>query len=225
MPESACRSSWASEPRVVRIRSTCSVSPITWSLRATMVDQMYEPMFVGEVYLARVAGLRSPLMLSAGNPVAGSTMAVKERQVSVTHCTAAGGAGADAAATPEPDITSASASAPAPARARRDCRVMTTSLQAGGGDTADEVALQDDEDDQYRKHHHNRAGEQQPVARLVLPDAVQGQGDRQRVLVLGRRHHQRPQEVVPRPEEREDAEGGQRRSRGPTQEGRPGWTG
>ncbi|GAA4176477.1 hypothetical protein GCM10022251_78520 [Phytohabitans flavus] len=39
-------------------------------------------MFVGDVYAERLAGARSPPMLSAGSPVAGSTMATIDRQVS-----------------------------------------------------------------------------------------------------------------------------------------------
>ena len=46
------------------------------------------------------------------------------------------------------------------------------------------------------------------------PDGVERQRDRQRVLVLGLGHDERPEEVVPAAEEREDAE---RRQGGPAQ--------
>jgi hypothetical protein len=53
--------------------------------RAATADHMRPPMLVGDVYAERVPGARSPPMLSAGRPVAGSTMATIERQVSFAY--------------------------------------------------------------------------------------------------------------------------------------------
>ena len=47
------------------------------------------------------------------------------------------------------------------------------------------MPLQDQEDDEDGQHDDDGAGQQQPEVGAVLADAVEGEGDRQRVPVLG----------------------------------------
>ena len=64
------------------IRAAASLRLINLRSRAASVAHRYIPMLVGDVYLARLLGLRSPPMLSDGSPVLGATIASNERQVS-----------------------------------------------------------------------------------------------------------------------------------------------
>src|SRR3954468_2389355 len=182
---------------------------------ATIADHRYAPMFVGDVYADRVAADRSPLMLSDGRPVSGATIAVNDFRVSRSSedclaCsadTSSRSSGA-ALAAGESGTTTATASAAASAilRAGTNRAILGSLLfQTGGGDATDEVPLQHEEHDQHGQHDDHRTRQQQVVAGLVLPDRVQGERDRQRVLVLRGGRDQWPQEVVPRRQEREDA--------------------
>ena len=80
------------------------------------------------------------------------------------------------------------------------------------GDALDEVALQEYEQKEDWGDHQYCSGEQDAVVRGVLAGRVEGQGYRQRVLLLGLGRDQRPQEVVPGGQEREDGQRRQRRS-------------
>src|SRR5450759_2208886 len=86
------------------------------------------------------------------------------------------------------------------------------SLDAGCGDARFEPVLEDEEDDQDGHYHHGCPGQQQAVVgRHLLVLGEQRQRHRQRVVLLGLSDHERPQEVVPAPEEGEDPERGQTR--------------
>src|ERR1044071_1101496 len=106
-------------------------------------------MLVGEVYFERVAGSSAPPMLSAGIPVAGTVIAVNERQVSFTSCRC--GEPGPAAAAGAMGAASAAASTATPA-IRPNRSMLGTSFESGRRDTADEVTLQQDENDEHRQH-------------------------------------------------------------------------
>src|SRR5215208_6406809 len=83
-------------------------------------------------------------------------------------------------------------------------------LHAGRGDALDDVALSDDVDDEDGDDRDRRAGHEQGEVRGVLAaEEVYGQGHR--IVVDAVQEDQRPEEVVPLEQEREDAEGGQGR--------------
>jgi hypothetical protein len=58
---------------------------MSWRSRAESVAQMYMPMFVGEVYAARVSGSSAPPMLSDGRPVSGLVIATNPAHVSAAQ--------------------------------------------------------------------------------------------------------------------------------------------
>src|SRR5687767_4675462 len=85
MPDGSWISSPSSVIKVCRTLVVSSVVVISPVRRAATALQMKAPMMVGDVYLAREAGLRSPPMLSATSPVPGSAIATMDRQVSAVY--------------------------------------------------------------------------------------------------------------------------------------------
>src|SRR6478609_2435888 len=79
-------------------------------------------------------------------------------------------------------------------------------LDAGGGDALDEPALEGEEDQEDRHDDDRGPGEEQAVVRGVLALGEQRKGDREGVGVLGLGDDERPEEVVPAGEERQDAQ-------------------
>src|SRR5690348_5948496 len=86
MPDSAWRSSRERVVSVRPIRSLASRREMRPRSRATSADHRYPPMFVGDVYRERLAGDRSPPMLSATSAVSLYSIASMDFHVSTAYC-------------------------------------------------------------------------------------------------------------------------------------------
>src|SRR5690348_15887176 len=80
------------------------------------------------------------------------------------------------------------------------------SLEPGRGDALDEALLEDEEDHEDRDDDDRRPGEEQAVVGAVLTGRVEGERDREGVVVLRLGHDEGPQEVVSAADEGEDPE-------------------
>ena len=84
-------------------------------------------------------------------------------------------------------------------------------LEAAEGDAFDELLLEEEEDDQQREGGHVRGGQQNGVVREVLA-LKERDADRQHLHVGFVRDGQRPEELVPRREQGQESERGERRA-------------
>src|SRR5215204_5115755 len=92
-------------------------------------------------------------------------------------------------------------------------RAIALALQTLGGDAAHEVPLGEQEQDDHRQHRHDVGGRDEVPLRVV--GSLEGREpelQRERVLV-GEDRHERPQEVVPGPQELNHGQRRERRQR------------